>query len=270
MAKIESAFFDIGYMDTLSAQETPLHQLDPRAKLFTTLIFTVAVVSFGKYEISAFFPFFIYPVALIAMGNIPVGFLLKKLLIVAPFAFLIGIFNPIMDREILMQLGPVGISGGWVSFFSILIRFALTVGAALVLVASTGFNAVCLALEKMGAPRVFTVQLLFMYRYLYVLIDEALRMARARSLRSFNGEGMGLKVFGSLAGHLLMRTLDRAQRIHLAMYCRGFDGEIRLMRPLKAGRAEIIYVTTWSAFFVLMRRYDVPQIMGKWITEIVL
>ena len=156
------------------------------------------------------------------------------------------------------------------SFFSILIRFTLTVGAALVLVASTGFNAVCLALEKMGAPRVFTVQLLFMYRYLYVLIDEALRMARARSLRSFNGEGMGLKVFGSLMGHLLMRTLDRAQRIHLALYCRGFDGEIRLMRPLKAGWAEIIYVTTWSAFFVLMRLYDVPQIMGKWITEIVL
>ena len=81
---------------------------------------------------------------------------------------------------------------------------------------------------------------------------------------------MGLKVFGSLTGHLLMRTLDRAQRIHLAMSCRGFDGEIRLMRPLKAGRAEIIYMTTWSAFFVLMRLYDIPQIMGKWIMEIVL
>ena len=39
MAKIDNQFFDIGYMDTLAAGDSPLHRLDPRAKLITTLIF---------------------------------------------------------------------------------------------------------------------------------------------------------------------------------------------------------------------------------------
>jgi len=266
MAKIESAFFDIGYMDTLAAQDTLIHRMDPRAKLITTLVFVVTVVSFERYAVSAFIPFFIYPIALVAGSNLPPTFLLKKLLLVAPFALLVGIFNPFLDREIILHLGPMGISGGWISFFSIMIRFVLSVGAALILIATTGFNAVCLALDKMGTPRVFTIQLLFMYRYLYVLVEEALRMARARSLRSFNGEGLGLKIFGFLVGNLLLRTLDRAQRIHLAMFCRGFDGEIRLARPIRFRFIDFAYVFCWSAFFILLRFINLPQFLGKWIT----
>jgi len=252
-------------MDRLARQQTPIHRLDPRAKLLTTLVFVVSVVSFGKYEVSAFIPFFIYPAVLMASANLPPAYILKKILLVLPFAFLIGIFNPLLDRAILLRIGSLGVSGGWVSFASILIRFVLTVGAALILIASTGFNAVCMALERLGAPRVFAVQLLFLYRYLFVLVDEGVRMVRARSLRTFNGRTMGIGVFGSLLGHLLLRTLDRAQRIHLAMFCRGFDGEIRLLRPLKTGRAEIAFVLGWSVFFILMRSYNIPQLAGTWI-----
>jgi len=269
MAKIESAFFDIGYMDTLAAQDTFIHRLDPRAKLVTTLVFVVTVVSFDRYAISAFIPFFIYPIVLIAGSNLPLPFLLKKLLLVAPFALLVGIFNPFFDREIILKLGALGISGGWVSFFSIMIRFVLSVGAALILIATTGFNAVCLALDRMGTPRVFTIQLLFMYRYLYVLVEEALRMARARALRSLNGEGMGLKVFSFLVGNLLLRTLDRAQRIHLAMFCRGFDGEIRLVRPIRFSVLDFAYVAGWTVFFILLRLINFPQFLGKWITGLI-
>ena len=65
---------------------------------------------------------------------------------------------------------------------------AITV-VALILIAVTGFNAVCLALDKLGTPRVFVVQLVFLYRYMFVLVDEAARMVRARSLRTFEGGG---------------------------------------------------------------------------------
>lgn len=267
--KIGSALFDIGYMDRLAGQDTPVHRLDPRAKLLTTLIFIVTVVSFGKYEISAFIPFFIYPTILMASGNLPPVYILKKIAVVLPFAFLIGIFNPILDREILVRLGQVNISGGWISFVSIMIRFVLTVGSALILIACTGFNAVCMALEKLGTPRIFAIQLLFLYRYLFVLVDEGARMVRARSLRTFDGQAMGIRIFGYLLGHLLLRTLDRAQRIHLAMFCRGFDGEIRLLRPLKIGRAEIFFFLGWSVLFLLMRLYNIPQVAGKWILHVI-
>jgi cobalt/nickel transport system permease protein len=268
MGTIDRHFFDIGYMDTLSSQQTSVHQLDPRAKLLTTLVFVVVVVSFGKYEISALVPFFIFPVALCALGNVPPAYLIKKLVLVSPFAILLGIFNPLLDRDILIHLAGIEISGGWVSFASILVRFVLTVGVALTLIAVTGFNAVCMALEKLGAPKIFVVQLLFLHRYMFVLVDEAARIFRARALRSFGGEGTGIKSYGSLVGQLLLRTLDRAQRIYLAMSCRGFEGRIHVMRPLRFGSREIGFVFGWSAIFILMRFYNIPVLIGRVMTEL--
>jgi cobalt/nickel transport system permease protein len=95
-------------------------------------------------------------------------------------------------------------------------------------------------------------------------------MANARSLRSFNGKGNEIRIFGYLLGQLLLRTVDRAQRIHHAMLCRGFDGEIRVSRRLKAGAGEVAFTIAWSVFFVVMRLYNIPLIAGKQIMELLL
>jgi cobalt/nickel transport system permease protein len=168
-----------------------------------------------------------------------------------------------------MMIGGLSITGGWVSFASILLRFTLTVGAAMTLVAVTGFNAVCMALEKLGAPRFFALQLLFLYRYLFVLVDEAVRMVRARSLRVFNGKGMHLTAYGSLLGHLLLRTLNRAQRIHSAMWCRGFDGNIRIIKPLSFGRTEFVFMAGWISLFVVWRLINLPLLLGTTVAGII-
>ena len=68
-----------------------------------------------------------------------------------------------------MKFGPLGISGGWISFLSILLRCVLTVWVAMILVATTGFHAMCSGLERMGVPNVFVVPLLLVHRYLFVL-----------------------------------------------------------------------------------------------------
>jgi cobalt/nickel transport system permease protein len=268
MVKIDQNLFDIGRLDTLAMGDSPLHRLDPRAKLITTLIFIITVVSYGKYELFALIPFFIFPMFQIASGGLPVAYLLRKVMIVAPFAVFIGMFNPVLDREILIRLGSLNISGGWVSYFSILVRFVLTVTAALSLIALTGFNTVCLALEKIGTPRPFVVQLLFLYRYIFVLADEAARLVRARSLRSFESKGMGFKPFVSMLGQLLLRTLDRAQRVHLAMRCRGFEGHIPILRPMHFGSNEVRHVAAWLFLFVLLRFSNLATKLGLLITSL--
>jgi cobalt/nickel transport system permease protein len=260
---IESGFWDIGYMDTLSRQDTLVHRLDPRTKLLTTLLFITVVVSFGRFELSALVPFVLYPVFLCSIGSIPITYLLKKIALVAPFAIMIGIFNPLLDTTPLFNVAGYPVSGGWVSFFSILLRFGLTVGAALSLIAVTGFHSVCLAMEKLGVPRVFTVQLMFLHRYLFVLTAEASRMVRASALRRPDGKGLGIKIFSSLLGHLLLRTLDRAQRIHLAMHCRGFDGQIRTIGKLQIGSSDILFFLIWAGLFLLLRWFNLPQLAGQ-------
>jgi len=263
MTALAKNLADIGYMDTLAAGNSPLHRLDPRAKLFTTFLFIVAVVSFGKYEISALVPFFLYPVFLIGFGELPAGYLARKILVVAPFAFLVGVFNPLLDRQILFQLGPLGVSGGWVSFFSILTRFALTVSAALALLSLTGMNSICEALARAGFPRAFVVQLLFLNRYLFVLTGEAERLSRARALRSSGRTAMGFKVFAQIVGRLLLRTLDRAERVYRAMLCRGFDGNIPIVEFSRIGSRDILFVSAWSVLFALFRFFNVSLILGE-------
>ena len=270
MAKIDNKFLAFGYMDTLARGKSPVHRLDPTAKIITTLIFICVVVSFGKYEISALLPLFIYPIALGAAADLPALFILKRILIVSPFAVMIGIFNPILDREILIHIGTMDISGGWVSYLSILIRFTLTVGGGLILIAITGFNNICTGLDRLGMPKPFTIQLQFLYRYIFVLADEAARLVRARSLRVFGSRGMGIRVFGSLAGQLLLRTLARAQRIHLAMCCRGFNGTVPVIRTFKIGYPEILFVIGWSILFFLMRFYNISIELGNIIETVLL
>lgn len=256
-------------MDILSYQDTPIHKLDPRAKLITALIFILTVVSFGKYEISKLLPFIIFPVYLLTSGNIPILYILKKVLYVSPFAVMIGIFNPLFDREIMIYFGSSGISGGWISFISIMLRFSLTVTTALSLIACTGFNNICFAINKLGAPRIFSVQLLFIYRYIFVLVEEAARMVRARNLRSFNGKGKGIRTYGPLLGNLLLRTISRAERIYMAMVCRGFDGNIRIINRYTFGIKEVLFIFIWILLFIVFRFFNLPLMVGIFVTGLV-
>lgn len=265
MNRIGKKSFDLGYMDTLASGDSFLHRLDPRAKVIVTLAFIVAVVSFDKYSLSGLTPFFIFPMAMIFAGGLPAGYLTKKILLVAPFAVLIGIFNPLIDGEAIMSIGSISISGGWVSFLSIMLRFILTVSAALILVSLTGFNSVCESLLKFGVPKPFVVQLMFFNRYMFTLTDEAGRMVRARMLRSFNSRHMDFGMFTSFTGQLLLRTLDRAERIYQAMLCRGFYGHIHIFRPLKFGFSETIYVSGWVALFIFLRFINLPFLMGSMV-----
>ena len=87
----------------------------------------------------------------------------------------------------MLVLAGVELSAGWVSLASIVLRIALSVSAAVVLVGSTGMPALCAALARLGVPRVFTLQLLFLHRYLFVLVGEAQRLSTALDLRALSG-----------------------------------------------------------------------------------
>lgn len=270
MKSIDTSFFDIRHLDDLSRNNTAIHRLDPRIKVLTTLVFIVIVVSFNKYEISGLVPFTLYPVFMLSLGEISVVNILKRMLFVAPFAFFIGILNPFIDTEPFITIGGVTLTGGWISFISILLRFALTVSATLILIAVTGFNAICRALEKMGIPQFFVLQLLFLYRYIFVLGEEAMRMNRARALRTFNAKKPTFNIFKNMIGYLLLRTFDRAQRIHMAMRCRGFDGTVRLLNPLKSTPGNLLFMVAWIALFICLRMFNISQIIGALLMELVI
>lgn len=266
MSGIDSGLYQLGLLDQLASQDRPAQRVDPRAKVVATLVFLVCVVSFDKYSVLPLLPFVLFPIVLASEGDVPLGFLARRLLIAAPFAVVIGMFNPLIDRAVLGTIGSVPVIAGWVSFGSILLRFLLTTAAALVLIATTGMNGVCNAIERLGAPDVFATQLLFLYRYIFVLAEEALTMSRARSLRSFGNRGMGMGVYTQLLGHLLLRTYARAQRVYQAMLCRGFDGRVRTGARTRFTLGDWSFMVGWSAVFIAFRLFNVPVLLGTLVT----
>lgn len=257
-------YFDLGLLDNLSYRHSPIHSLDSRIKLATTLLFMTIVVSFPKYELTGLVPLFIYPVMLLSLADLPAFLIFKKVLAVSPFAILLGISNPIFDHRVMCICGGLQLSGGWISFFSLLLKFSLTVSAGLILIATTSFPGICSALERLKAPKILVLQLLLLYRFLFVLIDEAYRMLRAKDARDVSGRGLTFSVYKRLLGALFLRTIDRAQRIYLAISSRDPGGHSRFVseEKKKADLRNLLYLFVWSLFFVLCRMFNFSDLIG--------
>jgi cobalt/nickel transport system permease protein len=223
------------------------------------------LASYPRYEFSGLLPLVLYPVVVITLGRLPVGYFGERLLFLLPFVLLLAIANPFLDHTPLVQIGFISISGGWLSFFSIILRFLLAVTAVLALVATTGIHDLCAVLLRAGMPRILALQLLLLYRYLSLLMEEAYRIEQAYLLRAGGRKGIAPAVWGSLAGGLLLRTYARAKLVYQAMLCRGFSGELRFSRPVRLDRVSVTYLLGWSLFILVVRNYPVTQLLGKMV-----
>lgn len=266
MSRLATALQDLRAFDALAARDTVLSRRDPRAKLLVTLCFVLSVASFGRYQLAALLPLALFPAVMAAEGQVPGRTLWRTLLLAAPFALMVGLANPWFDRTPMLMLAGIDVSGGWVSFASIVLRVALTASAAVLLLGGTGMHALCAALQRLGVPRAFAAQLLFLHRYLFVLADEALRMSTAHGLRAAPGRRLALSTYASLAGLLLLRAFDRAARVHLSMRARGFDGTLPLDARRRWQAADTRFVGLWCGYFALVRAIDLPQAVGRLIT----
>ena len=167
--------------------------------------------------------------------------------------------NPILDTRTVVVIAGVSVSAGWLSFVSILLKFVLTTGAALLLVATTPFPDICHALRRLGLPALFVSQLSFLYRYLFVLADEVFRLLRARESRSAAATGARsggsvawrAGVAGNMAGQLFLRSYERSDRVYNAMLARGYTGHMQTMTPHVLRRVDYV-VTIMAILFLLL------------------
>jgi cobalt/nickel transport system permease protein len=240
-------------LDALSARDLPLARLDPRAPLLVTLLLSVLVASFPRGEVVALVPFLLWPAILASLAGVPARPFLRALLVPLPFVLFAAL------PALFVEPGPAGRAVA----ASVLLRFLLTVASALLLAAIWGLPALAWAMQKLGAPVVLVSQLLVLWRYLFVLGEEAVRMDRARTMRTFGRRGRELALAGPFLGTLLLRSQDRAERIDRALRARAFTGSFPALRPWRFGTGAVAFLATWSAALVLFRRINVPEALGR-------
>ncbi len=165
---------------------------------------------------------------------------------------MLGIVNPFFDRQPMLRLGAITLSGGWVSFIAIMLKFTLTAGSALLLLITTGMYQLSRGLEALGVPQALVMQLFFLSRYIFVIADELNRMDRARLARASGHSTRSLKVFNQMLSTLFMRSFDRAENIYTAMLCRGYQGSMRGLKQLHWQRRDSIFLISWLIIFFML------------------
>lgn len=265
MAHAEGIRFTVGRLDDLARRDTPAGRLDPRLKVIATLAFIGVVASFGRLELARLAPLALFPLALFTLGDVPVRPLLFRLAVASPFALGMGLPEPFLDHAPALLLGSFCMTRGSLACLTILAKFGLSLGAALLLVATTRFDEVCVALGRMGVPRPLVRQLLLTYRYLFVLGEEAARLVRAHALRSPDHPRPTLRIAGVLLGQLLLRAVGRGERIHVAMGCRGFDGSMPMRREWSLGKGDAAFALFTVALLVGTRAMDLSLLLGRTI-----
>jgi cobalt/nickel transport system permease protein len=228
--------------DPYVSTESPVHALDPRIKLALVGFFLLCVSLTPNGAWAALILYFASLISVIVLSNISPLRILRRSLIALPFA-LAAVPLLLTTRGTALFSLPFGpwllapTGEGLQRFLSIAWKSWISVQAALLLSATTPFPDLLLAMRAFRVPQLLVSVIGLMWRYLFVLADEAIRLIRAREARSGSEPGRRpgggvvwrAKVTGGMAGSLFVRGFDRADRVYAAMLARGYDGEIRAL-----------------------------------------
>jgi len=257
----------ISTFDRYEQRSSAIHQLDPRVKVVLTLLFILSNVALPDGAWWAFLAAWLLLLAVNRAAHFSFGYLFKRSFIALPFALaaVSVIFTQSGSPLASWQIGShtLAISdAGAMRFASILIRSWLSVQMAILLTATTQFPDLMHALHHLRVPQVLVSIISFMYRYLFVLADEVMRLLRARDARSArltaDGKPGGTlvwraKVTGSMAGQLLIRSLDRSDRVYNAMLARGYRGHLLTMNPHLMTRRDWLMGAVGTAVLIIIQ-----------------
>jgi cobalt/nickel transport system permease protein len=217
-----------------------IHALDPRVKLVCTLAFvlTMALLPIGAWPVYVLM--LALSLSITVLSELGLRYVLKRSLLALPFVLaavplLFTVPGPVLLTIPIGSLSLTITSTGVERLLSIMFKSWVSLQVAIVFAAATPFPDMLLAMRAVKIPRLIVSLFGLMWRYMFVMVDEAIRLLRARAARSGAIEGSKsggsiawrARVTGGLAGNLFVRSLDRGERIYAAMAARGYDGEIR-------------------------------------------
>lgn len=230
--------------DQYLARQSLIHELDPRLKIVLTILFILSNAFLPDGVWLAFGVAFLTVVGVTSLARISWLHIFKRSLIAVPFmlAAVTVIFTLPGEAVQTFRLGSwtlTATDAGLLRFSSIFARSWLSVQMAFLLTATTQFPDILHGLRHLKVPSILVAIISFMYRYLFVLADEAGRLLRGRAARSASTQGYKsgrsvtwrARVAGSMIGQLFIRSLERSDRVYNAMLARGYRGEMLTMNP---------------------------------------
>jgi cobalt/nickel transport system permease protein len=210
----------------LRTHESFILNVSHRTLIIVWSFFVFSVLTLGKYDFSGVVAYAAFPLFVILIGNMPVKTILMRLALLSPFIIMIAAANPFFDRRPFLSVGEIALTAGMVSGLVIVGKSLVLITAIIILSMIVPFYKLCDALRGFRVPEVFITQLVLLYRYSFLLVEEALSLQKARNMRSFRGNGKEFFTSAKMIGSLLLRTNEKGERIYRGMLARGFNGTV--------------------------------------------
>lgn len=222
---------------------SPIARLDPRIRLVVAIVFIIGVISLKTIAWQALG--LAAAVGLVALARLPLAAMRHRLLHVEGFMLAVLVLLPLtVPGHPILAVGPVSISeAGMVRALAIALKVNAAVLATFALLASLEPVRLGRAAAQLGVPHKLVHLFLFVVRYVGVFQAETNRLLEAMRARGFVA-GSNLhtwRTFGNLAGLMLVRSLDRAERVEEAMRCRGFSGRLPPVAQALMTRADYAF-----------------------------
>ena len=226
-------------LERWSRRASPLHARDARTKLAAALIFLVALATTTPRQIPAFAAYFALLLAAIVLARLPLGGVLSRAAAVLPFS--------------LVFAAVTWLAGDSPRAAALIARSYISACAVLLLVAVTPLPELLRALEWFRVPRLLILIAQFLYRYLFVLSEQAQHMRMAARCRSGRRQRRGFQAAAGALSVLFARSYERASGVHHAMLARGFTGHFPALTPAPAGAADALFLAIAIAAAVGIR-----------------
>jgi len=198
------------FLDRYSRIDSPVHRLPAAIKLLAALAAVLATVAAPPSMPWLMAPTAIFLLAAAAVSRLPWRFLAVRMLTLEPLVCgvaAMALFQP----------------GGWRLMLILVAKCSLCLFAVVLLSNTTAFSDLLRVLKAVRVPGLLVTTMALAYRYLFVLVDEAQRMKRARLSRTFvSGRAGAWRAAATVIGQLFARATERAERIYAAMCARGW------------------------------------------------
>ena len=207
------------FIDKYTYRDSLIHRLDPKLKIAFTLVSLFLLIVVTEIDALQLYLWEIYGIFLTLMGivlfisKIPIWAILKKTVLVLPFVFFILLLNLAVGIPIerIIQIGT---------------KTILSVLTLVILISTTKFHSILVVLKRWHIPGIIVQTLAFIYRYFFILIDEAQKMVNTFRMR---GGGLSrwqvMKIMSAIIGNLFIRSYERAERVFWAMIMRSSESE---------------------------------------------
>lgn len=253
MPNFSTKLKELNTMERLSSGDSLIHRLHPVSKLVVTFLFVASVISLDRYAFWCVLPYFAYIFVCASLADVSYSLLFRRSALALPFCLFAGVSNVIFEQSTAFFVGGLGVSYGFLSLVTILLKTLLSTSAVILLSATTPVSQTAGALIRLKVPGVLVTQLFMTYRYLCIIANEAHSMYNAYMLRSGGKRAISIMHTGSFLGQLLIRSFKRAERVTLAMKCRGYSGETSADYPKHFKKSDILYTLTLCTIIILIR-----------------